>query len=55
MAAKVDKEKCNGCGTCKDVCPVTAITIANNKAVINDDCVECGACVNQCPNEAISI
>jgi len=55
MAAKVDKKKCNGCGTCKDICPVNAIKIENEKAVISEDCVECGACVNQCPNEAISI
>ncbi|MFA5351086.1 MAG: 4Fe-4S binding protein [Candidatus Omnitrophota bacterium] len=55
MAAKVDKKKCNGCGTCKDICPVNAIKTENEKAVISDDCVECGACVNQCPNEAISI
>ena len=55
MAAKVDQNKCNGCGTCKDICPVNAIKIENGKAVISDDCVECGACVNQCSNEAISI
>jgi Fe-S-cluster-containing hydrogenase component 2 len=55
MAAKVDKNKCNGCGACKDICPVNAIKIENEKAVISDDCVECGACVNQCPNEAILI
>ena len=55
MAAKVDQKKCNGCGTCKDICPVNAIKIENERAVISDDCVECGACVNQCPNEAISI
>jgi len=55
MAAKVDKTKCNGCGTCKDICPVDAIKIENEKAVISDECVECGACVNQCLKEAISI
>ena len=55
MAAKVDKKKCNGCSICKDICPVNAIKIENERAIISDDCVECGACVNQCPNEAISI
>jgi ferredoxin len=55
MAAKVDKKKCNGCGICKDICPVNAIKIEHEKAIISDDCVECGACVNQCPNDAISI
>ena len=55
MAAKVDKEKCTGCGVCVDICPVEAIKIENDKAVISDECVDCGACVNQCPKEAISI
>jgi len=55
MAVKVDKKKCNGCGTCQDICPVGAIKIEDNKAVISDDCVECGVCEDQCPNKAISI
>jgi NAD-dependent dihydropyrimidine dehydrogenase PreA subunit len=55
MAARADREKCSGCGACREICPVNAIKIENAKAVISDDCVECGACVNQCPNEAISI
>lgn len=55
MAAKVNKKKCNGCGTCVEICPVNAIKIVKEKAVINDECVECGACVSTCPNAAISI
>jgi len=55
MAVKVDKDKCNGCGACKDVCPVNAIKIESEKAMISNDCVECGACVSQCPREAISM
>jgi len=55
MAAKVDKKKCTGCGACIDICPVQAIKIEKEKAVINDDCVECGACLNECPNGALSI
>jgi len=55
MAAKVDKEKCTGCGICVDACPVEAIKIENDKAVISDDCTECGACENECPNNAISL
>ena len=55
MAAIVDKEKCTGCKSCVEVCPVDAIKIENDKAVISDECVECGACVNECPSEAISL
>ena len=53
MAAKIDKTKCNGCGTCVEICPVNAIKIEKEKAIISDDCVECGQCVDQCPNRAI--
>lgn len=56
MAAVVDKEKCVGCGACKEECPVEAIKIENDKAVVNaDDCVSCGACVEACPVEAITV
>ena len=55
MAAKVDKEKCTGCGICVDACPMEAIKIENNMAVISDDCSECGVCETECPNDAIKV
>ena len=56
MAAKINVELCTGCGTCVDVCPVEAITIEKEKAVIDaDSCVDCGTCVDECPVEAISM
>ena len=56
MAAKVDNNKCTGCGACVEICPVNAVKIENKRAVIDDkECVECGACINECPNEAISL
>jgi ferredoxin len=55
MAAVVDAEKCTGCETCVDECPVEAICMKDDKAVISDDCVDCGACVDACPVEAISL
>ena len=54
MAVIIDEEKCSGCGACADICPVDAIKIENDKAVINEECVECGACVSQCAEEAIA-
>ncbi len=55
MAAKVDTEKCCGCGSCVDACPVGAIEMKDDKASVKADCIECGACVGACPVEAISL
>jgi ferredoxin len=56
MAAKVDTDKCTGCGLCVEACPVEAITLENEKAKVDEGtCVDCGACVSECPNEAISV
>ena len=55
MSAKVDQEKCAGCGKCVDICPVQAVKIISGKAVIGDQCIECGACLNECAVEALSM
>ena len=55
MAVKVDNDKCTGCGACVEICPVNAIKIENEKAVIGEECIDCGACISQCPVEAISM
>ncbi len=56
MPAKVDPEKCTGCGDCVEECPTDAIKLENEKAVvIEDECVDCGACVDVCPSEAITL
>ena len=56
MSAKVQVQKCTGCGVCIEVCPVEAISMDADKAVIDDNiCTECGLCVEECPNEAITI
>ncbi|MBE6377442.1 MAG: 4Fe-4S dicluster domain-containing protein [Lentisphaerae bacterium] len=56
MAANVNQETCVGCGACVDSCPVNAIKIEADKAVVAEgECIECGACVGSCPTEAISL
>ncbi|QGP93870.1 Caffeyl-CoA reductase-Etf complex subunit CarE [Neomoorella glycerini] len=55
MAARVDEEKCTGCGSCVEVCPVEAITVEEVAVINADECLECSACVEECPNEAISL
>lgn len=49
-------EACRGCiaHRCVNVCPKGAISIHNQKAVIDDEkCVECGRCQSVCPYNAI--
>lgn len=54
MATVVDKEKCTGCESCVETCPVEAIKMEDGKAVIDKEkCVDCGQCVDECPVEAI--
>ncbi|MFQ6064062.1 MAG: ATP-binding protein [Candidatus Bathyarchaeia archaeon] len=54
---KIDKEKCDGDGTCVDTCPVEVFEIREGKAVaVNpDECLVCMACEVQCPNGAIKV
>jgi len=54
---KIDLDKCNGCGTCVDVCPVEVFEISEGKSVVVnlDECLVCMACEVQCPDAAIEI
>jgi len=54
---KIDTEKCVGCGTCVDVCPVGVWELVNGKAspVNASECLACHACETQCPENAIEI
>jgi uncharacterized Fe-S center protein len=50
----VNGEMCTGCGTCLEECPVGAITLEEDVAVIEDEkCVRCGKCHEVCPVEAV--
>ena len=50
----VDKNKCNGCGECVNQCPNGAISLKDDKAVINlIKCQNCRICEDICPVNAI--
>ena len=51
----VDLDKCIGCGTCVQDCPLGAIRLKKKKATVNEQCSHCGACVRVCPEEALSL
>ncbi|MFW6385275.1 MAG: DUF362 domain-containing protein [Halodesulfurarchaeum sp.] len=51
----IDEEACIGCEICVPYCPVEAISMEGDIAVIDrDTCVECGTCkrVDRCPTDA---
>ena len=45
--------ECNGCGICEKVCPVSAVTMHDNRPVFSDKCEHCQGCLNWCPKQAI--
>jgi len=55
----VDFEKCTGCGTCVDACPVSVYELdeetKKTKIVNPNECLDCKACEIQCEAEAIQI
>lgn len=55
---EVDTEKCISCGSCVALCPVEAITLAEDASIVFDKekCVgsTCSACVDACPARAIT-
>jgi heterodisulfide reductase subunit A len=56
IIAKVDLEKCTGCGKCSKQCLFSAIRIEDKVAAITEAvCRGCGNCVNSCEFDAISI
>ncbi|MCL2050955.1 MAG: 4Fe-4S binding protein [Lachnospiraceae bacterium] len=42
---RTDKEKCQSCQSCADVCPVNA------KSTESFDCIRCGDCMKKCPSK----
>ena len=56
LSPKVKRKKCVGCGDCTQHCAQEAISLIEEKAVIDTErCVGCGECILICPNSAIHV
>ncbi|MFH1174180.1 MAG: 4Fe-4S binding protein [archaeon] len=53
----IDYKKCDGCGTCIEVCAVNVFEKRKDKTVVarQGDCLLCLSCVDQCPKKAITV
>jgi len=50
----INEDLCVGCGVCADDCPVSTISMVDEKARISmDGCIHCGICHGVCSQEAV--
>jgi len=56
LSPKVKRKKCVGCGDCVQHCAHEAISLKEDKAIIDQEkCVGCSECILICPNSAIDV
>ena len=64
IKATVDKENCDGCALCIDVCPYNAISLVTNGgegsseklvAINKAQCKGCGLCQGTCPKRGVHV
>ena len=53
---ETDAEACIGCGQCVEICPVAALKLEDDIAVVDKEwCIGCGVCATVCPSDALKI
>ncbi len=53
---ETDLDACIGCGQCVEICPVDAVELIDDVAVVDKEwCIGCGVCAGECPSNAIEI
>ncbi|MGD0276682.1 MAG: 4Fe-4S binding protein [Syntrophales bacterium] len=54
--ASVLVDNCTACGLCEEKCPMEAIRVVDDAAVVNRDrCIGCGVCVGTCAFDAVKL
>jgi UDP-glucose 4-epimerase len=48
-------DECTQCGLCAPSCPVRAISMDHDRAIISEACIGCGCCASECPTGAIRL
>ncbi|MEE8638886.1 MAG: DUF362 domain-containing protein [bacterium] len=53
---RVQRDQCTGCGLCRESCPVSAISVINDKSYIDEKlCIRCYCCHEACAYDAIQL
>ncbi len=56
FVAQLSESLCSGCGACAASCPMDALRLDHEKALLMPErCIGCGVCVPVCPEEALAL